>query len=125
MDQYAVMTPWIDWRDPGVRAGIDRYLDLMRRVLLRLDFDEPYQRFRVRRDDPDLQKWEDERARLAQHGIELAKRVKVDPEKRRLGEYWPADAESMIGDLRMRNVMACVRGVIEDGVPGDLLEAGV
>jgi O-methyltransferase len=49
-------------------------------------------------------------------------------EQRKLRESgwdWPGEAETMIGMLRLDNIQACVESVIREGVPGDLLEAGV
>lgn len=41
------------------------------------------------------------------------------------GGNWPVRAHTMIGTTRMQNVIACVRNVLERGVPGDLIETGV
>jgi hypothetical protein len=41
------------------------------------------------------------------------------------GRDWPARAHSMIGLKRLANVRACVESVIDDDVPGDLIETGV
>ena len=41
------------------------------------------------------------------------------------GRDWPATAETMIGDLRLRNVEDLVRSALRDGIPGDLIETGV
>jgi hypothetical protein len=42
-----------------------------------------------------------------------------------MGKDWPADAETMIGRKRLDNLESLVVDVIDRGVPGDLLEAGV
>jgi len=42
-----------------------------------------------------------------------------------VGRDWPARAESMIGLKRMENIEHCVQSVLDDDVPGDLIEAGV
>jgi hypothetical protein len=53
----------------------------------------------------------------------------VDPDydesKRMEGLDWPASAHSMIGWKRMANVRQLVEAVINEDVPGDLIEAGV
>jgi O-methyltransferase len=41
------------------------------------------------------------------------------------GSTWSRGAETMIGRARMRNIRHCVESVVRDGVPGDLIEAGV
>ncbi len=44
---------------------------------------------------------------------------------RESGWDWPGEAETMIGMVRLDNIRECVEAVIREGVPGDLLEAGV
>jgi hypothetical protein len=46
-------------------------------------------------------------------------------EIRELGWDWPDEAETMIGMVRLGCIQECVERVILDGVPGDLMEAGV
>lgn len=48
-----------------------------------------------------------------------------DARARALGRVWPRDAHTMIGELRLRHLAYCVADVLERGVPGDFLEAGV
>ena len=50
---------------------------------------------------------------------------KFNAAQRKLGRDWPADAETMIGRVRLDNLQECVAGVLERGVPGDLIETGV
>jgi O-methyltransferase len=57
--------------------------------------------------------------------LAVARKVVVDPATRHKGADWPVTAESMIGFERMANVRDCVEGVIQSGVEGDLVEAGV
>ena len=71
--------------------------------------------------------------RAANAAAQLAGRFKVeivykkpyDPKLREVGRDWPARAESMIGLKRMENIEHCVQSVLDDDVPGDLIEAGV
>jgi O-methyltransferase len=71
--------------------------------------------------------------RAANAAAQLAGRFKVeivykkpyDPTLREEGRDWPARAESMIGLKRMENIEHCVQSVLDDDVPGDLIEAGV
>ena len=44
--------------------------------------------------------------------------------KRTLGSDWPAYGLTMVGLARLDDLEACVRQVVADGVPGDLIEAG-
>ena len=48
-----------------------------------------------------------------------------DHQRRSIGEDWPSAAHSMIGLARLNNLRECVETVIRDGIPGDLIEAGV
>jgi macrocin-O-methyltransferase TylF-like protien len=75
------------------------YLDLMQKCLLNTIYEDPAQ-------DP----WS-------------AKTF--DPAKRAGGLDWPSLAHTMIGQHRMANVRQAVETVVEEGVPGDLIETGV
>jgi O-methyltransferase len=57
--------------------------------------------------------------------VEIVYKKPYDPTLREVGRDWPSRAESMIGLRRMDNIQYCVQTVIDDEVPGDLLEAGV
>ena len=45
--------------------------------------------------------------------------------KRDLGLDWPTDAETMIGMQRLTSLQHCVETVLDDDIPGDLIECGV
>lgn len=56
----------------------------------------------------------------------LCRMVTTTPEEVVDGRFFVEHgAVTMIGRHRLDNIEACVRSVVEDGVPGDLLEAGV
>jgi O-methyltransferase len=44
---------------------------------------------------------------------------------RDLGLDWPAEAETMIGMQRLTSLQQCVETVLDDDIPGDLIECGV
>jgi hypothetical protein len=44
---------------------------------------------------------------------------------RMLGRDWPSMAHTMIGNWRLQNIADLIADILERGVPGDLLEAGV
>lgn len=44
---------------------------------------------------------------------------------RDLGLDWPAEAETMIGMQRLTSLQHCVEVVLEEDIPGDLIECGV
>jgi O-methyltransferase len=46
-------------------------------------------------------------------------------EHRLAGMDWPARGLTMVGKKRLDNVQHCIERVLEDGVPGDLVETGV
>lgn len=64
---------------------------------------------------------------LGARDLLIARDVTPDPEKLALGEVWPWPnyGETMIGPRRMDNLEHCVRTVIEEEIPGDLIETGV
>jgi O-methyltransferase len=62
---------------------------------------------------------------LALKGYRIYTTVPWDPERRRGGFDWPAQAETMIGLERLANVRNCLTTVIRDGVLGDVIETGV
>jgi O-methyltransferase len=81
----------------GLTAVRARYLDLMKRCILNLIYED---------DD-------------------ILRKQSFSAEMRRIGQDWPAVAHSMVGQRRMDNVQACVEDVVRRGVPGDLIETGV
>ncbi|MBE7191066.1 MAG: class I SAM-dependent methyltransferase [Gordonia polyisoprenivorans] len=58
-------------------------------------------------------------------GVEIAIKRPYDPHLRDNGLDWPSRSISMIGLKRMTNIEQCVRAIIADQVPGDLIETGV
>lgn len=50
---------------------------------------------------------------------------KVTPERRENGRYWPRLAHTMIGLKRMNNLEECLRTILREQVPGDVIETGV
>ncbi|ORB72145.1 TylF/MycF/NovP-related O-methyltransferase [Mycobacterium scrofulaceum] len=55
----------------------------------------------------------------------LVRKRPFNPHARGLGLDWPADALTMIGMERLTSLQRCVETVLEDDVPGDLVECGV
>ena len=63
---------------------------------------------------------------LRARGIEPIRMLPGDGDERREeGQDRPVFAQTMIGRKRLSNVRACTETVISDGIPGDLIEAGV
>jgi hypothetical protein len=48
-----------------------------------------------------------------------------DAKRRQTGRDWPLHAHTMIGLDRLENLQYCIEQVIEDDIPGDLIETGV
>lgn len=76
------------------------YLDLMQRILVNLVY-------------------EDERL------LDLQGETAFDLTARRAGLDWPSRAHTMIGLKRLDNLRECVEQVVQQDVPGDLIETGV
>jgi len=55
----------------------------------------------------------------------ISKRKYVIKENRINGYDWPANAMTMIGLNRLNNIEFCINTINEDGIEGDLIEAGV
>lgn len=72
------------------------YLDLMKRCTLNLIYDEYEQRLKP-----------------------------FDPAQRIEGREWPAMAQTMIGWKRLENIQTCVEDILDQDIPGDLIETGV
>lgn len=62
---------------------------------------------------------------LLARGWTVVRRRAVDSGVRSEGRDWPADAETMIGLKRLNNLQFCIERILQDGVPGDLIETGV
>ena len=100
------------------------YLDLLKQVLTRALFETEHVAYEPPVDAPERPVWEVLRD-YSPRGVELVRRRPYDAAKRAEGRDWPAEAETMVGLRRLDNVQACVEQALDDGVPGDLLEAGV
>jgi O-methyltransferase len=65
---------------------------------------------------------------LASRNLEIVRQVHFDPQTRLDGSYmgaWPPEAETMIGVRRLDDIERCMMEVLNRGVSGDFLEAGV
>ncbi|MEX2586624.1 MAG: TylF/MycF/NovP-related O-methyltransferase [Actinomycetota bacterium] len=105
----------------GLDTAEERYLDLMKRVLTRTGFvsyqlpiPRGWRRLIYKPIRDLLNHW---------GGLQLVRQV--DAEHRHIGGDWPADAETMVGMVRLNNLQECVTDVITRKVPGDLIETGV
>jgi O-methyltransferase len=62
---------------------------------------------------------------LASKKIEMFQRVDADPRLREEGRDIPADADTMLGQARLRHLARCCIDAVRDGIPGDFIETGV
>lgn len=100
-----VLAQVIPARRQGTRAADQTkelrrlYLDMVQRCVINLIYE-----------DPNQDHWSPHR---------------FSRELRELGRDWPLQAHSMIGNRRMENLRQIAELVIEEGIPGDLMETGV
>src|SRR5438105_385797 len=99
------------------------YLRLLKQNLMRVGFEDRYRilsrREITERAPSEVANW------VATNGLWLAEERGFDPEVRKSGHDWPSESESMIGAHRLDNIESCLRDVIENDVPGDLIETAV
>jgi O-methyltransferase len=105
-------------------TAAELYLELMKKCLTRLAFEEPYARIAPPAHPAKARALEAVQRLLARRGLELVRRS-PDRSGRAEGRDWPEQAETMIGLERLDNLQLCVTDVLRRDVPGDLIETGV
>jgi O-methyltransferase len=105
----------------------ERYLDLMAKTLCRFDGVDDFRPARFGNGSNPIRKLIGKAvlADIDKKGFEIVKRIPFDREKRMNGRDIPNHADTMIGMKRLQNVRDAVRIVIEEGIPGDIVETGV
>ncbi len=101
-------------------VSADLYLDLIMRCLLNTIYED--ESYHIHLPSTLVQKIAN---KLSGGGHVWIKKQPYDNAIRNEGLAWPAKAHSMIGLKRMSNLRMCVESVIQEKIPGDLLEAGV
>jgi len=86
------------------------YLDLLKRCLLNLMYEDPA--VRIPFGEPVSE-------------APLGVLVGFDRQKRLSGKDWPSQAHTMIGMRRLDNIQALVEDIVRAQTPGDLIETGV
>lgn len=99
----------------------DLYLNLLKHCLTNWIYGE-YELIYFQIDEKTNQKMYDY---FTSRGLQVVQRHPMDPQKRAEGRDWPATAHTMAGLKRLDNTRHCVERVLQDGVPGDLIETGV
>ncbi|MFV2109689.1 TylF/MycF family methyltransferase [Micromonospora sp. LOL_015] len=119
--------PVIDPEPTGTAAGDPRtlYLDLMKRTLTRYAFGESWIRYHPRRNSLRSTLLSQGQRLLNRRDMDIMVRFPFNADERANGRDWPPEAETMIGLRRLDNLEKCVTEVIDDQVPGDLIETGV
>ncbi len=104
----------------------ERYLDLIKRFLIRYEFDEEIIEYRDLRSTTKFR-----------HGLKmllkflpddvfvLEKSKKRELSERLEGKDWPVTAESMIGLKRMNQLHDALRVIENEDIPGDIVETGI
>ena len=115
---------------PVPRSADELYLDLMKRVLTRALIARPKERHTLRPASPVRRSAVSlMRCVLEPLNLELVRVTPCTP-----GDYIESghaalnrveDAETMLGTKQLDSMQACIAAVLDDGIPGDLLEAGV
>ena len=103
------------------------YLELLKRVLTRYQFQDSYQRLSSQvSPEGRLQRllYRGAKRILATSELEIVRVMPFDPEVRANGLDHPLEAETMVGLKRLDNLQFCVREVIRRKIPGDLIECG-
>jgi O-methyltransferase len=105
----------------------DLYLDLLKKCLTRSIFGDTLVPYRNPNWGNPIKRAARNRIldKLRAAGVELYTRVPLDMKKRELGRDWPRDAETMVGLRRLDNLESCIKAILADRVPGDLVETGV
>lgn len=105
----------------AVEAVRDLYLDLMKKSLLNTIYGDVED---IPVSTSGLIRRLVSKACAAQ-GIKLMRERRVPSEERDEGKDWPANALTMIGRKRLNNLHFCIREIILNEVPGDVIETGV
>ena len=103
-------------------SAAELYLDLLKKCLTRSIFGEKYRSLPANTNNLLLKsvgKW------LANQDLQIVRAAKFDQHAREEGLDWPEEGETMIGLKRLQNLQDCITGVVQQNVPGDLIETGV
>ena len=96
-------------------AATGLYLELMKRSLMNLIYGG----------DSDMDMRKAQYRDTDTGGKQFVTGASVDPDLQRKGQIWPSMAHTMIGRHRLDNIQFCVEQVLDEDIPGDLIETGV
>lgn len=103
-------------------SAAELYLDLLKKCLTRSIFGEKYRSLPADSNNLLLKtvgKW------LTNQDLQIVRTAKFDQHAREEGLDWPEEGETMIGLKRLQNLQDCITDVVQQNVPGDLIETGV
>jgi len=107
----------------------DLYLDLMKKCITAYIYDESSNRRLTASPDKRYRPKELLKRMLLvlarRCNWEIRRVIPFDLQKRAFGRDWPGFGYTMIGLKRLDNLQSCIESVLANGVPGDLIEAGV
>lgn len=106
------------------------YLQLMKGCLTRSVFGERYRALKQpvvvgRRSRPIWGLHKIASAVLKKWNLEIVEKVDFNPANCEEGGAWPAEAETMVGLKRLDNIESCIRQILDDDIPGGIIETGV
>lgn len=100
------------------------YLELLRRCVTRDLIEEPYSAPRPPASGIKRFLFGAAGRALASRGLAIVRHDETSAEDRAEGRGWPAQAETMMGLIRMELLQKCLVDVVSRGVEGDFFEAG-
>ncbi len=104
----------------------ERYLDLLKRFLVRYEFDEEIIEYRELRVTSKFRRGLKLLFKFLPDGIYVMENGRArDLSERLEGKDWPITAESMIGLKRMNQLHEALKEIEKENVPGDIVETGV
>jgi O-methyltransferase len=112
---------------PAERVDLtDRYLDLLAKAVCRYGMDSPLHPLSPSHRSGLVQRgWAIAQRALAKRSLALCRQLTIDYSQREVGKDVPVLAETGVGLARLANVRYCIETVLREGIPGDMLEAGV
>ncbi|MBS0192113.1 MAG: TylF/MycF/NovP-related O-methyltransferase [Phycisphaerales bacterium] len=110
--------------DGGGEAN-ERYLELLKRCLMRIGMESRYEPLTFQRVPSLRRSLYSVLTNILGPRYEIVRRRRASRKDSLEGRKCSYDAESMIGQFRMNNLHDAVRTIMREGVPGDLVEAGV
>jgi O-methyltransferase len=103
----------------------ERYLDLIATCLTGAVYPDEYTLLRFRVDSWQARVFEPLKRLLSKKDYHVFKHLHPTAQDRELGLYWPAQGQTMIGRRRLGNIRECLETVLQEAVPGDVMETGV